>query len=384
MNIRDFKGTDIELSGERFSVTYKIYGEEEDSLKTAQEICLADTIDFPDELLPDGVINSQIKGKIESIESFESEVFNAVISYAIETAEGELTQLLNVIFGNTSMKPGIQVLNIELPESLLSLYNGPRYGINGIREALSLSKRPLLSASLKPVGLTPKELSKLAYELALGGIDIVMDNHGLADQSFAPFDERVALCSEAVQKANSITGFKSIYVPNITAPYDDIFTRAEMAKKANAGALLIAPGLTGLDTMRSIADDISVALPIISHPSFYGSFIVGPDGISHGVILGQLMRLAGADVTIFPNYINNFFINKKECLDIVGNAVNPIGHLKSIFPCPMSGVNLKNIAEMLKTYGNDTIIIVDEDLYKSDIKDICHQYRKIVENAHML
>lgn len=384
MNIKDFKGTDIELSGERFSITYKIYGEEEDSLKTAKEICLADSVEFPEEFLPSGVISSQIKGKIESFESIESEVFSAVISYAVETAEGELTQLLNVIFGNTSMKPGIQVLKIELPESLLSLYNGPRYGINGIREILSISKRPLLSASLKPIGLTPMELSKLAYELALGGVDIVMDNHGLTDQSFAPYDERVALCSEAVQKANSITGFKSIYVPNITAPYDDIFIRAEIAKKSGCGALLIAPGLTGLDTMRSIADDISVALPIISHPAFSGSFIVGPDGISHGVMLGQLVRLAGADVTIFPNYVNNFSINKKECLDIVNNAVNPIGHLKSIFSCPMGGINLQNIAEMLKIYSNDSILFIDGDLYKSDIKENCHHYRKIVESAHML
>ena len=43
------------------------------------------------------------------------------------------------------------------------------------------------------MGLPAHALADLAYQFALGGIDIIKDDHGLADQSFAPFKERVEL-----------------------------------------------------------------------------------------------------------------------------------------------------------------------------------------------
>jgi len=375
MNISNFKGTDMQLSGERIKVTYKIFGEEEEALKMAKDICLEDTIGLPENLIPGNRISSQIKGTVDSLESPESEVYYAVVSFAVEAAEGELTQLLNVVFGNLSIKPGVQVVKIELPESLLSLYNGPRCGISGLRKLLGIQKRPLLSADLKPIGLTSEELSKLAYELALNGIDIIRDDHALTDQTFAPFDERVSMCCEAVRKANSITGFKSIYVPNITAPYDEIFLRAETAKKEGAGGLLICPGLTGFDAMRCVTDDINIALPIFSHPAFLGSFTVGPDGISHSVIYGQIVRLAGADVTIFPNYDYSFSINEKDCREIVSSAKDPLGHIKNMMPNPIGSAGLESLHENVNFYGNDVILQAGRDLYQNDIGENCIRYR---------
>ena len=57
-------------------------------------------------------------------------------------------------------------------------------------------------------------------------------------------------------------------------------------------ALLLSPGLCGLDTMRALADDDSLSLPILSHPAFQGSFVVRPgEGISHGLLFGQIRGL---------------------------------------------------------------------------------------------
>jgi ribulose-bisphosphate carboxylase large chain len=71
------------------------------------------------------------------------------------------------------------------------------------------------------MGLSSKELADLAYQFVLGGMDIIKDDHGLSDQSCAPFDERVRLCAAAVQKGIKETGRPCLYVPNITAPHSE-------------------------------------------------------------------------------------------------------------------------------------------------------------------
>ena len=50
-----------------------------------------------------------------------------------------------------------------------------------------------------------------------------------------------------------------------------------------------APKPGFLDLMRALADDDDLALPIMSHPSFSGSYVLNPEsGIGHGVLYGQL------------------------------------------------------------------------------------------------
>ena len=230
-----------QLTGERFSVVYRIVGTETAALAVARDICIEQTIEFPEECVTEGAIRDFIFGRIEKMERYresgkeneEPENFNKIIeqclkdssesylveiSYALEICAAEFTQLLNVIFGNISIKPGIRVEKILLSPSLLGLLRGPRFGRVGLRQILEVPKRPLLFSALKPMGLSARELARLAYQFALGGIDIIKDDHGLSDQKFAPFAERVKLCSEAVHKANQETGRRTIYVPNVTAP----------------------------------------------------------------------------------------------------------------------------------------------------------------------
>ncbi len=369
------------FSGERFSVTYRLFGNEKESRAKAEDICIEQTVEFPADEVPDGIIRSHIFGRIESFESRNAESFRAVISYAVEIAAGELTQFLNIVFGNSSIKPGIRVEHLDLPESLLRSYKGPRFGREGLRSVLKVSKRPLLCSAIKPMGLSSPELADLAYQFVLGGMDVVKDDHGLTDQSCSPFEERVKRCAEAVHKANKETGQHSIYVPNVTAPHREVIKRARFAKKAGAGGLMAAPGLIGMDLMRELADDDSLALPILTHPALQGSFVTGKGGISHGVIFGQLARFAGADATIFPNFGGRFSFSREECKEIADATSAPMGHLKPIFPAPGGGMGLDRVPEMLETYGQDLIFLIGGGLFKHgpDLVANCRYFRKMVE-----
>ncbi|MBM4423763.1 MAG: ribulose 1,5-bisphosphate carboxylase large subunit [Chloroflexi bacterium] len=372
----------VPLSGERFRVVYRLSGSESECREKAQDICLEQTVEFPAELVPDGDIRNSVVGRIESLDRVGENRFAAIVSFAVETSGPELTQFLNVVFGNTSIKPDARVERLDLPESLLRAFSGPRFGREGLRARLGVPQRPLLCTALKPMGLPPNELASLAYQFALGGINIIKDDHGLADQPFAPYRERVRQCADAVARANRETGLNCIYMPNVTAPADRLAANAMFAKEAGAGGLLISPGLTGLDAMRQLADDDGIGLPIMTHPALQGSFVASPDsGISHFALFGQLARLAGADATIFPNFGGRFSFSREECHSIAEGASTPMGRIKPIFPTPGGGMSLDRVPEMIRFYGSDVVFLIGGGLHTHgpDVVENCRHFRRMVE-----
>lgn len=372
----------VPLSGERFRVVYRLTGDESLVRETAKAICFEQTVEFPDELIPDGDIRDNILGRIESIERLDEAYWDAVISYAVETTGLELTQLLNVVFGNISLRPGVRAERLDLSPTLLSVFSGPRFGREGFRELLKVPSRPLLCTALKPMGLPPADLASLAYQFALGGIDIIKDDHGLANQPFARFDERVQRCAEVVARANNETGFRCMYMPNVTGPVDRIISRSISAKKAGVGGLLISPGIVGFDMVRHLAADDRVALPIMAHPAFGGSFVANREnGISHRVLFGELPRLLGADATIFPNYGGRFSFSRDECVSIAEGSSLPWGEIKPILPAPGGGMSLARVPEMIDVYGREVILLIGGGLHGQgkSLMESARGFRRLVE-----
>jgi len=352
------------MSGERFRVTYHICGDESSAFEKAKDICLEQTVEISDELVPDGPIRDWILGQIEHFAPVRDGVFQAQISYAAETSAFELPQLLNVIFGNTSIKAGIRVENLEFGQELLGKFSGPRFGIQGLRKVLGVHEKPLICSALKPMGQSPQEFADNAYAFAVGGIDIIKDDHGLTDQSFCPYNERVEACAEAVDRANRVTGKNCLYFPNVTAPVQEIFTRARFAQDVGAGGFLINPGLTGFDAMRALAADDALNLPIMSHPALLGSMVTSSkNGFAHAVLFGQLQRLAGADASVYPNYGGRFGFTREECASISQSCRMPMGSYPPIFPSPGGGMTMEKVTDMLTVYGNDVLFLMGGGLY---------------------
>jgi len=372
----------LELSGERFRAVYHLSGTREEAYARARDICLEQTVEYPEDLITSEYIKERVVGRVRDLERVARGRYRALIEFPVEVAAGELTQLVNVLFGNISLKPGIRLVGFALPASMLRIYPGPRFGRDGLRELLSVCGRPLLATALKPMGLSVAELSRLAHQLALGGIDLIKDDHGLADQPFCPFQERVLRCGEAVREANRATGLRSIYLPNVTAPANEMKRRVEIAREAGAGGLLMAPGIIGLDAMRRIAADDSVGLPLLSHPAFQGSFTIHEDhGLSHGTLYGMLNRLAGADGAIFPNHGGRFSFSPGQCRDLVNGTEIDMPGIRPIFPVPAGGMSLERVPELLEFYGRDAILLIGGDLHRhgSDLVESCREFRKLVE-----
>jgi ribulose-bisphosphate carboxylase large chain len=344
----------------RFSVIYGIKGTVKEAKKKAFDICVEQTIEFPYTLVKDKYIKNTIVGKIKSITKAGPSLFRAEITYDEATAGKEFSQLLNVIFGNTSIQPGIKVEKIHLTPGLLKNFKGPAFGVAGLRKLTHAYNRPLLCSAIKPMGTSPARLAEMAYKFALGGIDVIKDDHGLANQAFSPFDKRVSLVAKAVKKANRQINGHCLYAPNITADSEaEILRRAKFAKRAGAGALVISPGLTGFNAVKLLSSDKSIRLPVLFHPALLGSFTAGKNcGFSHYALYGQIARLCGADIVIFPNYGGRFSFSKEECLRIAKGCSDKMGKLKEILPGPGGGMTMKRMPELKKFYGNNVIFLI--------------------------
>ncbi len=372
------------LSGERFVAHYQIQCSAAEIAQRAREIAIEQTIEFPAAFVRDAVIRDQIIGQVATPQQIHSTTFTVAISYPIEAAGYELTQLLNVLFGNVSIKPGVRLIHLELPDALAAQYRGPRFGSSGLRTLLNVYDRPLLCTALKPMGLSAPALAELAYQLALGGMDVIKDDHGLSDQPLCPFEARVEQCAAAVARANRESGRQCLYFPNVTAPAAAIQRRAHFAKQAGAGGVLFCPGLAGFDALRELADDDSLALPILSHPAFQGSLCLHPDGgVAHRVLFGQLNRLAGADGTIFPSWGGRFAFTPEECREVVTGATTPFNHLRPIFPVPGGGMTLERVNELVAFYGRECMLLIGGDLHApgSDLVENCRRFVTLTTQA---
>lgn len=374
--------TTLHVSGVRFRATYAITGPHDVARDRAESIAVEQTIEFPADLLADDDIRRHVIGRVESVEAAGPERTLATISYAVETSGGELPQLLNVLFGNCSLYPGVRLVGLELPPELLRRFPGPRFGVPGLRALLGALARPLLATALKPMGLGTPALAELAETLARGGIDVIKDDHGLANQPFAPWEERVRACAAAVRRANDATGGRSLYMPSLNGPADEIAERAQIARDAGVGGLLVLPGLAGFDTMRWLAGDDTLGLPIMGHPAFLGSFVIGEDaGIEHGLLFGTLFRLAGADLVVFPSYGGRFSFSQDACASIERACRAPLGEMPAIFPAPGGGMTLGRVEELHAFYGQDTTLLIGGDLQRGDLLENVAQMRAAVEGA---
>ncbi|PHZ85390.1 RuBisCO large subunit C-terminal-like domain-containing protein [Paremcibacter congregatus] len=368
----------LDISGERFQVFYRLRCEAQDVEAFARHICVEQTIEFPAELIGDDDIRRHVMGQVVSLAPLDDHSWRVVISYAVEITGFSLTQTMNVIFGNVSLMPGVRVDRLEFPDSFLSRFKGPRFGLQGLRDLVGEKHQQLYCSALKPMGLSADQLAQQAYQLALGEFHFIKDDHGLADQPFAPFRERVSRCVEQVAKANQQTGGSSRYVVSLNSPAEQIVEDAIWAKEQGVGGLLVPPGIVGFDMMRRLADDDRIGLPILCHPSHLGSYVASPDnGLSFYALFGQLARLAGADVSIYPNFGGRFSFTRDQCLEIVKGCTDPMAILKPIVASPGGGMNFSNVQDMVDAYGKDIMFLIGGALHKGDatVPENCRAFK---------
>lgn len=347
-----------------FEVTYRLTMQEQEEVDTKiEEMCLEQSVELPRGVIDYG-IEEKVVGKPIAVEKIAKNIYETVISWPTATGGGEISQFLNVLYGNISLQQGIRIVDIEWLNLAPDIFEGPAFGISDIRQKYAIFDRPLSATALKPMGSSPSDLADKCYQFACGGIDIIKDDHGLANQESAPFWERVEACVAAIRKAAQKTGSRSYYYPNITAFAPDSLKRYEQAAELGADGVLICPHISGLPTMHKLARH-DIDLPVIAHPAFSGQLTTNePQGLSPGFLYGALWRALGADFVIYPNKGGRFSFTTAQCKSINKVAKSNDAPFKPSFPMAGGGIKIDNIESWKLEYGTDITFLIGGSLYE--------------------
>ena len=311
-------------------------------------------MEIPEALIP-AQIETRYVGKIKSIQALGPEHYQVCLAYQYDILSGQFNQLLNLCLGNISMYPQLRLVDIQLSDQTLSLFQGPQFGIQGVRQLTQAGKRPLLATALKPRGSSTQQLADMAYAFAAGGGDLLKDDQNLIGD-FAEFKQRVLACQQALHKAADKTGKECLYFPFVSAPYEQLHEILDWAKQQDIKGVLLAPAILGFDHARGLAQCYQMIY--MAHPSFSGSYCIAPDtGMAHHLLYGLLYRLAGVDISVFPNAGGRFNFSQSNCDQIVAQCRTPMAGIKPNFACPAGGMQFRDLALMSRNYGQDSIFL---------------------------
>jgi ribulose-bisphosphate carboxylase large chain len=341
---------------ETLHVTYLLDVEAGTEYSRADEIALEQTVEVPRSAICDAFVADEIQGRVEDLTNAPGGGFLATVAYSAETTALDPAQLVNVVFGNSSLHADIQCVDIDVPKSVLSSMGGPQFGISGIRKAVGVYERPLTCTAIKPMGLSPDALADLLRVFARAGIDVIKDDHGLANHSFCPFEQRVSACLAAIQEVADETGHHATYVPNLIGTPSNIFEQLAVAQDQGVRAVMVSPMLIGLPTFWELCRE-RASVPVLAHPAFGGMQRMAPP-----VLFGKIFRLYGADAVIFVNFGSRFSPGEQVCRDLAGALVAPWSGLQTSLPVPAGGIAIENVAEVLDFYGRDTMMLVGGNL----------------------
>jgi ribulose-bisphosphate carboxylase large chain len=347
---------ETEKTGQRLTAIYRVRSDAGAIEARAQAIAIEQSVEMPLAAISDSYVLREIAGEVQAIAGLAPGLFEVRIGLSMESLGLDAGQLLNMLFGNTSLHDDVTLHDAEIPDWMATHFGGPNLGIAGLRQACGARARALTCTALKPQGLPPEELAALAFRLAAGGLDFIKDDHGLADQVYSPYAERVRACAAAVRRANEETGSKARYVPNISGDLREVAGQIRLAREEGVEAVLAEPMILGLSSFHRLVRDFP-DVAFFAHPAMAGNARIAPP-----LLLGKLFRLFGADATVYPNHGGRFSYTPETCEAIADAARVPWAGMKPCMPSPAGGMTLERVPELLDFYGRDTMLLIGGSL----------------------
>jgi ribulose-bisphosphate carboxylase large chain len=268
---------------------------------------------------------------------------------------GGIPLLLATIAGSIFRERAIEsirVIDIEFPPSFLAAFPGPRYGSAGLRGYLGVPDRPLLFARIHDVGLTPTATAELAYEIALGGADVIYTSPLLVESANSPLLERVEAVTRAISRAAKRVKGKTLYFPNLTVNSAVLHDTARAILGIGAAGFevdMLSAGFSAVQAVRESIDSF-----IIFYPITHSLYTRPADtGIDLSVIL-KLGRLVGADMTCISSVVGRFeYASPIELVRYRSVLTGASLNQKPSLPVAIGGIHPGSIRKTLEILGTD-------------------------------
>jgi 2,3-diketo-5-methylthiopentyl-1-phosphate enolase len=280
------------------------------------------------------------------------------IAYPTVNFSADIPALLTTVFGKLSLDGEVRLLDITFPDEWKRQFPGPRFGIDGIRQKVHVYDRPLLMSIFK--GIIGRDIAYLTEQLkqqALGGVDLVKDDEILFDSDSLSFEKRITAGKAALNEVYEQTGKRTLYAVNLTGKTFELKEKAKRAVELGADVLLFNVFAYGLDVLQGLREDEEITIPIMAHPAFSGALTPSEFyGVKASLLLGKLLRLAGADFVLFPSPYGSVALDKEEALGIAKVLTDENEPLKQAFPVPSAGIHPGLVPLLFRDFGVNSVV----------------------------
>ncbi|MFA6022836.1 MAG: type III ribulose-bisphosphate carboxylase [Candidatus Pacearchaeota archaeon] len=282
-----------------------------------------------------------------------------------------IPNILSSIAGNImGMKvvKSIRLEDVSFPKSILKDYDGPQYGIEGVRKIMKVKKRPFIGTIIKPkLGLNSSHHALSAYQSWVGGCDFVKDDENLSSQKFNQFNERITKTLKMQDKAEKETGEKKAYFANVTSETKEMLKRAQFVQDNGGKYVMIdvlTSGWAAVQTLRQA----NFKLAIHAHRAMHAAFDRNPEqGISM-MVIADFARLAGVDQIHIGTGIGKLEgkikdvqqlsdeIEKQRIKQTKLRLEQNWNNIKPVLSVSSGGLHPRHVPFLVKNLGNDLVI----------------------------
>jgi ribulose-bisphosphate carboxylase large chain len=285
--------------------------------------------------------------------------------------KSNVPNIMSSIAGNVF---GMKIVNnlrledIKIPIGLLNSFQGPKYGISGVRKFMKVKDRPFLGTIVKPkLGLRTLDHAKVSYDAWLGGCDLVKDDENLSSQKFNEFEERLARTLEYADKASEETGEKKAYLVNVTAETKEMMKRAELVEQLGGKFIMVDVVTEGFGALQTLREgDFNLA--IHAHRAMHAAFTRNK---KHGIsmmVLADMIRLIGCDTLHIGTVIGKLEgslkevseieeeIEKKKVKETHYRLSQDWGTIKPTLAVSSGGLHPGHVPFLIKHLGKDIVI----------------------------
>ena len=337
-------------------------------IKTASEnVALESSIGTWDEVSTEKEYMKKLAAKVFSIKG------NMVkIAYPGELFEGGnapniLSSIAGNIFGMKIVK-NLRLEDIKIPSELLKSFEGPKFGISGIRKMMKVYNRPFVGTIVKPkLGLKTLDHARVAYDAWVGGCDLVKDDENLSSQKFNKFEERLARTLECADRAEEETGEKKAYLVNVTAETKEMMKRAELVEQLGGKFIMVDVVTEGFGALQTLREG-NFKMAIHAHRAMHAAFTRNP---KHGIsmnVLAEMVRLIGVDTLHIGTVVGKLEgklseveeideeIEKKVVKETHDRLSQNWGKIKSTLAVSSGGLHPGHVPFLIKHLGKDLVI----------------------------
>ncbi|PZP38609.1 MAG: hypothetical protein DI585_06875, partial [Pseudomonas fluorescens] len=291
------------------------------------------------------------------------------LSFPHELLErGSLVSLLSVA-GSALTGTGAKLMDLRVPEPMLRTFNGPAFGVRGLRDTFNKHGRPMLACTIRPMyGLSPKMYGRAVYEALIGGVDMTADPTLMHSIPSNPWRERFRFVAEAAAAATRETNEFKCHAVNITAgTLEDMQERALWARDLELAMVMVDSAAIGWAALQSIVNFCAKNELLICA---MGGRALNGDMLSEQ-LQAKLLRFAGADVVSTGSPLRGNISNRRYVSGVLnalrdehlvqapdtGHYVEqPLAGLNATMPAVGGGHNPWHFARLIDAVGSDTVI----------------------------